>query len=63
MIYRVVQPYGSRRGQMDRAEPAGTLDAAFAAIDALRAKMVKTDAIELNVVNELGERIVKRPTH
>ena len=48
---------------MDRAEPAGTLDAAFAAIDALRAKMVKTDAIELNVVNELGERIVKRPTH
>ncbi len=52
---------------MDGSERALTIEVAFAAIDVLRAKMVQTgapsDAIELIVVNESGERLLRSSAH
>ena len=49
--YRVVQPYGNRPEEWTVQSEHETLEGAFAAIDALRAQMVRTgagaDAIEL----------------
>lgn len=61
MNFVVVQSYGPRRDEWTQQSEHRTLEGAFAAIDALRAKMVKTgappDAIELIVVNQFGVRI------
>jgi hypothetical protein len=66
-LFRVVQPYGPRRDEWSVQSEHGSLEAAFAAIGALRAKMTKTgappDSIELIVVNEDGVRILRSSTH
>ena len=63
-IYRVVQPYGTRVGERTVLSEHSSAGAAFAAVDALRARMVKTGvpayAIELVVVEADGGRV--RPT-
>jgi hypothetical protein len=64
MMYRVVQPYGAKPEEWTVQSEHATVGQAFAVIDSLTARMVRTgapsDAIELIVVNEHGER-VERP--
>lgn len=56
-----MQPYGIRRDEWTVQSEHATVGQAFAAIDSLGARMVRTgapsDAIELIVVNERGEKI------
>jgi hypothetical protein len=67
-IYRVVQPWGRDRGrQASVLSQHVTVTSAFAAIDAMRAQMVRTgtpsDALDDLVVADEQGNVVPRPTH
>src|SRR5688572_25767165 len=61
--YRVVQPYGQRREEWTLVSEHATVDQAFAKIEALSTQMVRTgapsDAVELIVVDEAGNRMTR----
>jgi len=63
MQYRIVQPWGLRVREWTLIDTRSTVREAFAAIDALSARMVRTgapsDAIELIVVDDSGARVTK----
>jgi len=67
MAYRVVQPYGRKRGEWTLISAHESVRDAFDAIDALSARMEQTgapsDAIELIVVDERGDRVRRSGTH
>ena len=61
MPYRVVQPWGVRAGEWTLIDTRSTVAEAFAALDALSERMARTgapsDAVELIVVDDSGERV------
>jgi hypothetical protein len=67
MSYHVVQPYGVRVGEWTLLSEHESAQEAFAAIDRLSERMLRTgapsDAIEVMVVDEQGVTVARPGVH